>query len=60
VRDNFSVACDGLKGLPDSVNAMFPMAIVQACIIHLIRGRFRHASKPYWEAIAKDLNQYRH
>jgi transposase-like protein len=55
VRDIFFVVCDGLKGLPDSVNAVFPLAIVQACIIHLIRGTFRYASKRYWEAIAKDL-----
>ena len=55
VADVFFIVCDGLKGLPDSVNAVFPAAIVQACIIHLIRGTFRYASKKYWEAIAKDL-----
>jgi putative transposase len=37
------------------VNAVFPATIVQARIIHLIRGTFRYASKRYWEAIAKDL-----
>jgi putative transposase len=36
VKDVFFVVCDGLKGLPDSVNAVFPLAIVQACVIHLI------------------------
>jgi putative transposase len=41
IRDVFFVVCDGLKGLPDSVNAVFPLALVQACIIHLIRGTFR-------------------
>jgi transposase-like protein len=55
IRDVFFVVCDGLKGLPDSVNAVFPLALVQACIIHPIRGTFRYASKRYWEALAKDL-----
>ena len=55
VADVFFIVCDGLKGLPDSANAVFPQAIVQACIIHLIRGTFRYASKRYWEQIAKDL-----
>src|SRR5512132_1028414 len=55
VADVFFIVCDGLKGLPDSVNAVFPAAIVQACIIHLIRGTFRYASKRYWEHLAKDL-----
>jgi transposase-like protein len=53
VGDVFFVVCDGLKGLPDSVNAVFPAAIVQACIIHLIRGTFRYASKRYWEQLAR-------
>ena len=34
VRDVFFIVCDGLKGLPDSVTAAFPKAIVQTCIIH--------------------------
>lgn len=55
VRDVFFVVCDGLKGLPDSVNAVFPLATVQTCIIHLIRGSFRYASRRYWEELSKDL-----
>lgn len=55
VRDVFFVVCDGLKGMPDSVEAVFPQALVQTCIIHLIRGTFRYASKRYWDAIARDL-----
>ena len=55
VADVFFIVCDGLKGLPDSVDSVFPQAIVQTCIVHLIRGTFRYASKKYWEAIAKDL-----
>ena len=33
VADTFFVVCDGLKGLPDSVEAVFPRAVVQTCII---------------------------
>src|SRR5215210_7208803 len=55
VRDVFFLVCDGLKGLPDSANAVFPLATVQTCVIHLIRGTFRYASKRYWEPLAKDL-----
>lgn len=55
VKDVFFVVCDGLKGLPDSVNAVFPEAIVQTCIIHLIRNTFRYASRKYWDQISHDL-----
>lgn len=55
VRDVFFVVCDGLKGLPDSVGAVFPLATVQTCIIHLIRGTFRYASRKYWDELSRDL-----
>jgi transposase-like protein len=50
-----SWVCDGLKGLPASVEAVFPQATPQTCIIHLIRNTFRYASKKYWGQIAADL-----
>jgi transposase-like protein len=28
------VVCDGLKGLPDAVNAVWEKTIVQTCIVH--------------------------
>jgi len=55
VSDVFFVVCDGLKGLPDAVTAAFPMSRVQTCLIHLLRGTFRYASKKYWPQIANDM-----
>jgi putative transposase len=34
VRDTFFVVCDGLKGLPEVVGNVWPLATVQTCIIH--------------------------
>jgi transposase-like protein len=55
VKDVFFVVCDGLKGLPDSVNTAFPQALVQTCLIHLLRNTFRYASRKYWDQISHDL-----
>jgi putative transposase len=55
VRDVFFIVCDGLKGLPDSVNAVFPLTIVQACVVHLIRATLQYASRKYWDQLAKVL-----
>jgi len=55
VTDVFFVVCDGLEGLPDAVAAVFPAAIVQACVIHLIRATLRYASRKYWDHLARDL-----
>jgi putative transposase len=53
VKDVFFVVCDGLKGLPEVVSNVWPAAIVQTCIIHLIRNTFRLASKRDWDALRK-------
>jgi len=55
VADVCIAVCDGLKGLPDAINTVWPLATVQQCIIHLIRNTFRFASKKYWGAISSDL-----
>ena len=55
VRDVFFVVCDGLKGLPEVVGNAWPQAIVQTCIVHLIRNTFRLASKRDWDALKRDI-----
>jgi putative transposase len=55
VTDIFYLVCDGLKGMPESVNAVFKDTIVQTCVVHLIRNTFKYSSKRYWPEIARDL-----
>jgi transposase-like protein len=55
VADTFFLVCDGLKGLPDAVEALWPKANVQTCILHLIRNTFRYASKKDWDALKRDV-----
>jgi putative transposase len=55
VKDTFFVVCDGLKGLPEVVGNVWPRAIVQTCIIHLIRNTFRLASRRDWDALKHDV-----
>ena len=55
VEDVCIVVCDGLKGLPDSITTAWPLATVQACVLHLIRNTFRYASRRDWDAIGKQL-----
>jgi transposase-like protein len=55
VRDVLFLVCDGLKGLPDVVEAVWPQTIVQTCIIHLIRNTFRLTSRRDSDAIKRDI-----
>jgi len=54
-KDWCILVCDGLKGLPEAIEATWPQAITQTCIVHLLRNSFRYASRKDWAAITKDL-----
>lgn len=41
VEDVLIVVCDGLVGLPAAVTTVWPEAIVQTCIVHLVRASMR-------------------
>jgi transposase-like protein len=54
-RDVLMLVCDGLKGLPDAVGAVWDKTVVQACVVHLLRNTFKYASKRDWPQVAKDI-----
>jgi putative transposase len=50
------VACvDGLKGFPEAIEAVFPAAWVQTCIVHQIRSSMRYVAYRDRKAVARDL-----
>jgi transposase-like protein len=55
VADVLMLCCDGLKGLPDSARATWPLVDVQLCVVHLVRNSLRFASKKHWGAITGQL-----
>ena len=55
VQDVLMLVCDGLTGLPDAVNTVWPATIVQTCVVHLLRNSFKYAGRQDWEKIAKAL-----
>ena len=55
VEDVCITVCDGLKGLPEAINTVWEFAVVQTCIVHLIRNTFRYASRQCWDEISRDL-----
>jgi putative transposase len=55
VADVCIVCCDGLTGLPDAISVVWPQAVVQLCVVHLIRASLRYASKKYWVPLSRDL-----
>lgn len=54
-HDVLIAVVDGLKGFPDAINAVFPEALVQTCIVHLIRYSMQFASWKERRAVAAAL-----
>ena len=55
VKDVLIVCCDGLTGLPDAITNVWPNAIVQTCVVHLIRASMRFVSQGDRKAVIKGL-----
>jgi transposase-like protein len=56
VEDVCITVCDGLKGLPEAITTVWSLAVVQTCIVHLIRNTFRYAARQYWDEMSRDLH----
>jgi len=55
LADALIVCCDGLRGLPESIRATWPGAVVQTCVVHMVRNSLRCASKTHWGPITKSM-----
>src|SRR5881296_897312 len=44
VKDVLFVCTDGLSGFPEAIDAVFPQAVNQTCIVHLVRQSLRYLS----------------
>lgn len=54
--EDILIACvDGLKGLPDAINAVFPKTEVQLCIVHMIRNSIKFVGSKNIKEFLLDL-----
>lgn len=57
IQDVLIVATDGLTGLPEAIEATWPNAIIQTCVVHLIRASMRFVSYTDRKAVASQLRK---
>ena len=54
--DDILIACmDGLKGLPEALHTVFPKALVQLCVIHMIRTSLTRVPNKHYKEFVSDL-----
>ena len=52
IKDVLIVCCDGLTGFPQAIEATWTLAMVQTCVVHLIRASMRFVSYTDRKAVA--------
>ena len=52
LKDVLIVCCDGLTGFPEAIEQAWPAAMVQTCVVHLIRASMRFVSYSDRKAVA--------
>ena len=57
LQDIFMLCADGLKGLPEAVEATFPKTTFQTCIVHMVRGSLNYVPYNEKKAVAADLKK---
>ncbi len=55
VQDIFIACVDGLKGFPDAIEAVYPKAAVQLCIVHMVRNSLNFVPWKVQKEVAADL-----
>jgi putative transposase len=57
VHDVLVCCVDGLAGFPEAIEAVFPQAWVQTCLVHLVRSSLRFVPYRDKRAVAADLKK---
>ena len=57
LQDVLICCCDGLTGFPAAIEAVYPQAKIQLCVVHLVRQSLRYVSWKERKRLAADLKQ---
>ena len=55
LEDILIACCDGLRGFPEAIEAVYPRTVVQTCVVHMVRHSLRLVSWATRKQLARDL-----
>lgn len=57
LEDILIVCIDGLRGFPEAIEAVYPQAQVQLCVVHMVRNSMKYVSWKDYKAVASQLRE---
>src|SRR3989440_3310316 len=55
LKDIFIACVDGLTGLPEAIETIYPHTRVQLCMVHMVRNSLKYVSYKHRKEVAADL-----
>jgi putative transposase len=55
MKDCFIACVDGLSGLPEAIETVFPKTQVQLCMVHMVRNSLKYVNYKLRKEVARDL-----
>ena len=55
LKDIFIACVDGLTGLPEAIETLYPQTRVQLCMVHMVRNSLKYVSYKHRKEVAADL-----
>lgn len=57
LEDILIVCIDGLKGFPEAIEAVYPAAQIQLCIVHMVRNSMKYVSWKDYKKVSSQLKE---
>ena len=55
VKDIYIACMDGLTGLPEAIETLYPQTRIQLCMVHMVRNSLKYVSYKHRKEVAADL-----
>lgn len=56
-KDIFFVCVDGLSGFPEAIGEVYPRALTQQCVVHMVRNSLKYVTKADMYKVAASLKK---
>lgn len=57
VKDIFVISLDGLTGLPEAINTVYPQTNTQRCVVHIVRNIYKVCNKKEAKEVINDFKK---
>ncbi|MGX2945557.1 transposase [Enterococcus alishanensis] len=58
LKTSFFISMDGVSGLEKGTKTIFPLVVVQLCMVHLVRNTLRYIPSKDYKEVCRDMKKF--